>query len=161
MAAPVLTYSVETSSGINKLSLTPPYDECLVKFSCDQAYSRFRCMITYGDAPWGKDVGLEVVEFENRPAEVELNFKIFARNHLVEGEGTYRVSFYLLDTNDRWHYTGFYLKVVSAGGGYIAFKTSDDKYVDMSVNNMVQRVILTDGMKLKTSMKQYYNVQKE
>lgn len=92
---PELWYQVIFQPGVvNKLSLVSPYDECTVKFSCNQHIKEFRAWSIFGEYD-GTQKGLKIVEFTNRDPNVQIDFKINSNNHLKHGDGLYTILLYV------------------------------------------------------------------
>ena len=98
MAVPNLTYTVtgKTVSGVSG-------KDCItVAFSADMGYAAFECRATKSGEAYGVGVGELVAAFSTTPADTERSFEIYDE-HLVNGDGTYRISLFAQGTDGSWN----------------------------------------------------------
>lgn len=107
---PKITYNVIFQPEVNNtLSYIAPYNTCTVNFSANCHIKQFYCRATKGDDDWGYDKGELIAEYTNRPGNTQLSFDIIANNHLLEGDGVYRIGLYLQNDNNVWNIEELFL----------------------------------------------------
>lgn len=127
---PMLWYQVDLASSVFKLSDVPPYNECTVRFSCNKDIAQFRAWSVFGKYT-GEEKGLKIVEFTNRPKDVELSFKINRAQHLTLGEGLYSILLFVQDTEGLWNQFYFFF-TTEANGTNLRFCESDGDPLEIS-----------------------------
>ena len=132
---PQLWYTVEFQPGVvYKLSNVPPFNECTVRFSCDQHIKTFRARCTFEDEERGKDKGYLIVELTNRNANTEITFTIDSILAMTSGEGQYTISLYVENDEGIWNEYSFlltteqdssHLYVIDNNNNYVVMRDND------------------------------------
>ena len=98
MAVPTLTFSTTGS----KISSVEGHDHITVTFTASGPYKSFECRATKSGESWGVGIGTLIASFSQTPANTSRSFDIYD-DHLVRGDGEYRISLFAQDMNGSWY----------------------------------------------------------